>query len=912
MRLLLPLLLLPATLAAATPAPAGVRHVRTVAGIAEHTLEANGLTILLLEDRSAPVLTFMVTYRVGSRHEVTGTTGATHLLEHLMFKGSRNYHAGNGQAFDTLLDRIGGINNATTWLDRTNYYENIPSRHLALVARLEADRMRHLLLREEDRQLEMTVVRNEYERDENDPAATLDKEVTAAAFLAHPYHHPTIGWRSDIEKVSIEKLKAFYDTYYWPDNATVSVIGDFEPAAALALLRETFGPIPRAPHPIPVIYTEEPAQTGPRRVVVRRPGEVGVVQIAYKAPAGRHPDQPALQVLAEILGSGKTSRFYRALVDANLALNATAGVGCFHDPHLFSTTALLAPGVTHEPVEQALRAEVARVAREGVTAEELQRARAKLRAATAYGRDGAFAIAGQLNEAIAVGDWTLYATLPAALEAVTAADVQRVAKRYLVEDQSTVGWFVPRAEPPARDAAPAGAPAAPGPRGYRRPGEPRTSRAEPAATATAAPAPAGAATAVAPRARRRSVAGLDVVTVPTAIRDVVTLRAAFPGGAVGQPAGRVAVADLTAALLDQGTVARDKFAVAALLEQAGAEIRFDAGTHTVDVAAKCLRDDLPLVLSLLAEQLRTPRFDPAEFAKVQRRLAGQLRRDLEEPGVRASVAFARAAFPPSHPNHRAAPEDYLADLERTTLAEVRAFHAATYGTAGARLVAVGDVDDAALDQALAQGFRDWTGGRAWSPPPPAAAPATARVERLPLPDKTSVALLIGAPSGLRHRDEDHLAVATGTAVFGSGFFSARLLDIIRNREGLTYGIGAALGGDTHVDGAWTLQGTFGPELLARGQESTVRELRRFLTAGVTEEELANFKVTLTGSFQLGLATTEGLAGALLACLQRGYGPEWIDAYPGRVEALTAAQVNAALRRHLNPDRMITVLAGPLP
>ena len=227
-------------------------------------------------------------------------------------------------------------------------------------------------------------------------------------------------------------------------------------------------------------------------------------------------------------------------------------------------------------------------------------------------------------------------------------------------------------------------------------------------------------------------------------------------------------------------------------------------------------------------------------------------------------------------------------------------------------MAVGDVDDAALDQALATGFRDWSGGRAWTPPPPASAPATARVERLPLPDKTSVALLIGAPSGLRHRDPDHLAVATGTAVLGSGFFSARLLDIIRNREGLTYGIGAALGGDTHVDGAWTLQGTFGPELLARGQASTVRELRRFLSAGVTEEELAAFKVTLAGSFQLGLATTDGLAGALLACLQRGYGPEWIDAYPGRVEALTALEVNAALRRHLDPDRMITVLAGPLP
>ena len=913
MRLLL-LLLLPAALAAATPAPAGLRHVRTVAGIAEHTLEANGLTILLLEDRSAPVLTFMVTYRVGSRHEVTGTTGATHLLEHLMFKGSRNYHAGNGQAFDTLLDRIGGINNATTWLDRTNYYENIPSRHLPLVARLEADRMRHLLLREEDRQLEMTVVRNEYERDENDPAATLDKEVTAAAFLAHPYHHPTIGWRSDIEKVSIAKLREFYDTFYWPNNATVSVIGDFDSAATLALLAEVFGPIPRAPHAIPQLYTEEPAQTGPRRVLVRRPGEVGVVQIAYKTPAGRHPDQPALQVLAEILGSGKTSRFYRALVDANLAINATAGAGFFHDPHLFSTTALLAPGVTHEPVEQALRAEAARVARDGVAAEEVARARAKLRAATAYGRDGAFAIAGQLNEAIAAGDWTLYATFPTALEAVTAADVQRVAARYLIEDQSTTGWFVPPVVAPAA-AGPATAPATAGPgaRNYRRPGEARAApaNADPAVAGQAA-AGAGQATAVAPRARRRAVAGIDVVTVPTAIRDVVTLRAAFPGGAVGQPAGRHALADLTAALLDQGTATKDKFAVAALLEQAGATVSFSAGTHTVEVSAKCLRADLPLVLGLLAEQLRTPRFDPADFTKVQRQLAGQFRRELEDPGVRARLAFARTAFPPGHPNHSPAPEDYLADLERTTLAEVRAFHAAQYGPAGARLVAVGDVDDTALDQALATGFRDWSGGRAWTPPPPASAPATARVERLPLPDKTSVALLIGAPSGLRHRDPDHLAVATGTAVLGSGFFSARLLDIIRNREGLTYGIGAALSGDTHVDGAWTLQGTFGPELLARGQASTVRELRRFLSAGVTEEELAAFKVTLAGSFQLGLATTDGLAGALLACLQRGYGPEWIDAYPGRVEALTAAEVNAALRRHLDPDRMITVLAGPLP
>src|ERR1043165_1547782 len=173
----------------------GLSFAAPAAGtIAEYTLPANGLNVLLLEDHSAPVLTFMVTYRVGSRNEVTGTTGATHLLEHMMFKGSKNFNPGIGKGFDTLMDQVGGINNATTWFDRTNYYENLPSDHLELAVQLEADRMRNLLLREEDRQPEMTVVRNEFERDENDPSSALDKEVGANAFIAHPYHHPTSGW----------------------------------------------------------------------------------------------------------------------------------------------------------------------------------------------------------------------------------------------------------------------------------------------------------------------------------------------------------------------------------------------------------------------------------------------------------------------------------------------------------------------------------------------------------------------------------------------------------------------------------------------------------------------------------------------------------------------------------------------
>ncbi|MEO7798077.1 MAG: pitrilysin family protein, partial [Opitutaceae bacterium] len=350
-------LLLLASLVAVTPAfaaepapPAkvpGFAFVKTVGPISEYTLEKSGLQVLLLEEHSSPTLTFMVTYRVGSRNEVTGTTGATHLLEHLMFKGTPKFNREKGTSVDQLLERVGGIYNATTWLDRTNYYANIGSENLDSYMAVEADRMRNLWLREEDRKPEMTVVRNEFEIGENNPTQALEKEIYASAFLAHPYHHSTIGWRSDIEKVPIEKLKEFYNTFYWPDNATVSVIGDFDPAKALELIQKNYGSIPKAPKPIPIVYTEEPEQTGPRRVTVKRAGELGVLALAHKIPAAVDKDQAALRVLDVILTVGKNSRGYRALTDKNLTTDVSGDVGFFHDPSLYILYASLAPGSTH-------------------------------------------------------------------------------------------------------------------------------------------------------------------------------------------------------------------------------------------------------------------------------------------------------------------------------------------------------------------------------------------------------------------------------------------------------------------------------------------------------------------------------------------------------------------------------------
>jgi zinc protease len=424
-------------------AVAGFRYLKSLGGIDEYRLDSNGLTVLLVPDHSAPVVTFQVTYQVGSRNEVTGTTGATHILEHMMFKGSEGFNDPKGNSVKQFLERVGGQFNATTSFDRTNYFATIGRQGLEGYVAIEADRMRHLWLHEADRQSEMTVVRNEYERGKNDPDNVLMEEVTAAAYEALPYHHPTIGWKSDIEHIPITRLREFYDTFYWPNNATVTVIGDLEPEATLSLIKKYYGVYPPSPAPIPTMYTEEPAQSGERRVTVKRPGELGTVIIAHKVPNGRDADQPALDMLDAILSSGKNARLYRALVDQGLALNAGAGTDLHHDLSLHTMYAVLAPGAAHAQVEKALLAEIAKIKADGVTEAEVARVKQQYIARDAYKRDGTAAIAGEINEWIAVGDWTLYVSFPQKVQQVTPADVQRVAKEYLKEDQSTTGWFIP-------------------------------------------------------------------------------------------------------------------------------------------------------------------------------------------------------------------------------------------------------------------------------------------------------------------------------------------------------------------------------------------------------------------------------------------------------------------------------------
>ncbi|MFN7133964.1 MAG: M16 family metallopeptidase, partial [Myxococcales bacterium] len=337
--------------------------------VRETTLK-NGMKVLLVEDHSAPVATFSVFYKVGSRNEVTGTTGSAHLLEHMLFKGTQRFKKGEIMA---ALDRIGAQWNATTYYDYTNYYETVPIEQLEFVIGLEADRMVNSTIADEERELERIVVRNELERGENNPVRALSHDLRSAAFKAHPYHHPVIGWRSDVENVPTARLREFYRRWYKPDNAVAIAIGDFKAEEALKLIEKHFGPIPGG-NVFDPVYTEEPPQKGERRIVLRQPGDLKAVMLGWKAPRASDPDTVVLKLVHLILSGeldlgpfgdplhpGISNRMYQALVEKELATRASVDFIPLQDPGIFVLTGLPRPDVEHEKVEAALKAEVERL-----------------------------------------------------------------------------------------------------------------------------------------------------------------------------------------------------------------------------------------------------------------------------------------------------------------------------------------------------------------------------------------------------------------------------------------------------------------------------------------------------------------------------------------------------------------------
>jgi zinc protease len=426
-----------------------------------------------------------------------------------------------------------------------------------------------------------------------------------------------------------------------------------------------------------------------------------------------------------------------------------------------------------------------------------------------------------------------------------------------------------------------------------------------------AAATAAAAAGMADLAHRSKVDGIDLITYRSNVKDVVIILGALPAGDAMTESGNIAIPTLSGMMLDRGTKSLDKFSIAEKLDNVGAEISFTVGVQSLEIHAKCLRKDLPLIIDTLAAELRTPALLAGEFNKAKEQLVGELEASTQDSGALAAEAFDRAVFPEGHPNRPHTMKEYIAAAKAANLEELKAFQAKYYGPAHMTLVVVGDVTDADTQADIAKAFSGWSGGQDYLRTARPAAAATANVITVPLADKPSVTVLFGQSSGLRYSDPDNLALRLGTAILGRGF-TGRLMSTVRDKEGLTYNIGASISEDSIVDGSWEISASFAPALLSKGVDSTRREVNSWWKDGVTDQELTSRKQGVIGSYFVSLSTTLGLAETILTNAQRGLDPSWLDAYPKAVKALTRDQVNAAIKAHLNPNAMALVEAGSIP
>ncbi|MDQ1164556.1 pitrilysin family protein [Flavobacterium sp. SORGH_AS_0622] len=905
------------TLVSAQNKSVNFKKIKEVGGIEEYLYQPNGMNVLLLQDNASPVATIQIVYRVGSKHEVLGNTGSTHLLEHLMFKGTPTFNKKNGNTITDVLQNTGAQLNATTWYDRTNYFETLPSDKIELAIQIEADRMRNSLLLKEDKEAEMTVVRNEFERGENDPNSLLDKEIWASAYIAHPYHHSTIGWKSDIEKAPIEVLKNFYNSYYWPDNATLTIIGDFKKENVFELIEKYFGKITKAPHVMPQPYTEEPQQYGARKIVVRKPGELGVVNKAYKIPGALHEDLPALNILGEIIGSGPSAILNKTFVDTRMGVYTYANATNFKEVGLFTIGVGFPTTSKHEDIDAKITEVVAKIQKEGVTQDEVNRVVAKISAQTILARDGSGVIASELNEAIAAGDWTDYITGVDRLKKVTPADVIRVAQQYLVEDQSTTGYFIPKQSgsqnketAQANNFLPEN-----GPFYYRHSEEGHvqeesSSVDSPIKNILEVSISKENIEKTASVYKREKVSGIDVVSVKTSAKDFVTVAASISLGNYSGEHKNPIIPALTASMLSKGTTLNDKFKFSEKLQKLGVNLNVNASTFKINIGFKCLKKDLDQVIALLAEELRNPLFDTKEFENLKQQFIGNTQQSLNDPGERGSIALSQAIYPKNNPNYSLNVEDNISNIKIATLDEVKAFHKKYFGTTSMRLVIVGDTDGANLNASLKKSFKNWNGGVSENLKFEEASKSSAKTEVVTIPEKPSAELFIGQFTGLKRADADYIPFYIANYTLGAGF-AGRLMQTVRDNDGLTYSISSGIGGNIQTGGYWFVNASFNPGLFQKGLDATMVQVDKWVKNGITAEELENKKTNLIGSFKVGMSTTNGMARTILSFIERGLEPNYIDQYPKDIQKATLQQVNDAIKKYIQLDKIIIIKSGSL-
>lgn len=880
------------------PSAPQLKQLAEVEGIREYRLP-NGLRVLLAPDQSKPTATVNITYLVGSRHENYGETGMAHLLEHLLFKGTPSI--GN---ITQELSKRGMRPNGTTWVDRTNYYETFAASdaNLQWALQMEADRMVNSFVAKKDLDTEMTVVRNEMERGENSPSRILWEKVAASAFQWHNYGKSTIGARSDVENVKIENLQAFYRKYYQPDNAVLVVSGKFDETRTLGWIQQYFGVIPRPLRALEPTYTVEPPQDGAREVTLTRVGDTQMMTVLYHVPAGAHPDFAAVSVLAEVLGSTPNGRLHKALVESKKATGADADAFGMAEPGYLLFNAELRKTDSATEARKTLLDVIENVSRKPVTEQEVNVAKSSMLNDFEKTLNDPARLGIALSEAISKGDWRLFFLYRDRIEAVKAADVNRVAQTYLQASNRTFGHFVPT-EKPSKVEVPAVASLDEMVKDYK--GKPPMASGE-----TFDPSPAN----IDARTFKSTLPnGMKLALLPKKNRgETVFVSFNLHFGDEKSLFGNRTVSGFAAGMLSRGTTKHTRQQLSVELDRLRTKMNITGQGQVTTVGIETTRKDLPEVLALLREILRQPSFPKDEFEQMRKQVLADLEASRKQPDAVAQRALARHfnLYPKGDLRYTATIEEDVAAVQALTLEQVKRFYAGFYGTNNAQLGMVGDFDKAEVEAQLKTLFGDWNSKASYSRVPDpykGDKPATLKLET---PDKANATFLAALPLPLADSSPDYPALTVGNYILGGGFLNSRLAGRLRQKDGLSYGAGSYLTASAdEPSGSFGAYAIYAPENLDKLLAGFREELDKVLKDGFTEQEIAEAKSGILQSSQLRRAQDGALSGTLAAYQRLGRDMTFVADFESKLKALTPEQVLETMRKYIDPAKLTLAYAG---
>jgi len=821
-----------------------------------------------------------------------------HLLEHMLFKLTK----GGRDVKQDLTDHGAQWNGTTSW-DRTNYFEivNASDDNLKWSLELEADRMVNIRMEKQILDTEMTVVRNEFEAGENNPMGILFQRTLETAYIYHNYGKMPIGNRSDIEHVPIEKLAAFYQRYYQPDDALLTIAGQFDETKALGYAMATVGKIPRPTRKLEPTYTVEPTQDGERSVTLRRVGDTPVLITIYHVPAATHADNAPLNVLAEILGNNPSGRLYKALVDNKKAAAEMSGVSDMHDPGFFIAEAILRPEQSLDDVRQVTVKAVEDFAVEPPSQDEVDRAKTRLLKQVDLQLTNSQNIGLTLSEYAASGDWRLLFYQRDSIKKVTVDDVVRVAKAYLKESNRTLGEFIPtktpdRAEIPDTPDAEAVL------KDFK--GGAALSQGE-----TFVPSPAN----IESRVQRSTLPnGLKLVLLPKQTRGgVVVVQGTFHFGTEQSLMNKSAAAQMAGSLLMRGTKNKNRQQIQDEGDRLKAQINLGGSATMANLSITTVEAGLAGSLKLAAECFRESIMPDSEFESARQLRLAQIENSRHEPMMLAQTEIQRrlSPYPRGDVRYVGTPDEEIEDLQKVTPAQAREFYKQFYGASDAELVVSGQFDPAEIKKLATELFGDWKSPSPYVRVPTSYRQVDASESKIETPDKQNALFVAGMQVRMTDDDPDYAAMMLANYMLG-GSGASRLWKRIREKEGLSYGVNSNFMAPSKDDGAaFRSMAISNPQNAPKVEASYKDELARTLKDGFSADEVQQAKKSLLEERMVQRSQDQLLANQVAVRERWGRTMKWDEALETKIAALTPEEVSAAFRRHIDAASITIVKAG---